>query len=103
AQQAIAKLLEDQDRIHHACEVETSMMMVLAPDTVRRDKLPEAHGPPHWTPQPPGVARYLSFREVSTSGVIGDARRANPQKGERLVAAVRDAIVAILRNPATWS
>jgi len=35
--------------------------------------------------------------------VIGDARRANAQKGEKLVAAVRDAIVAILRDARTWS
>jgi creatinine amidohydrolase len=103
AQQAMAPILEDQDRVHHACEVETSMMMVLAPDTVRREKLPEAHGPQHWTPQPAGVARYVSFRDATVSGVIGDARRANAQKGEKLVAAVRDAIVAILRDARTWS
>ena len=102
AQKAIAPILEDQERVHHACEVETSMMMVLAPDTVRRDKLTEAHGPPHWTPQPAGVARYVSFREATPSGVIGDARRANAQKGEKLVAAIRDAIVAIVRDARTW-
>ena len=45
AKPAIAAILEDQDGVHHACEVETSMMMVVAPDTVRSDKLPEAHGP----------------------------------------------------------
>ena len=102
AQKAIAPILEDQERVHHACEVETSMMMVVAPDTVRHDKLAEAHGPPHWTPQPAGVARYVSFRDATPSGVIGDARRANAQKGEKLVAAVRDAIVAILRDARTW-
>ena len=47
--------------VHHACEVETSMMMVVAPDTVRHDKLAEAHGPPHWTPQP---ARRCALRLV---------------------------------------
>ena len=103
AQKAIAPILEDQERVHHACEVETSMMMVVAPDTVRRDKLVEAHGPPHWTPQPAGVARYVSFRDATASGVIGDARRASAQKGEKLVAAVRDAIVAIVRDARTWS
>jgi creatinine amidohydrolase len=102
AQKAIAPILEDQERVHHACEVETSMMMVLAPDTVRRDKLTEAHGPPHWTPQPAGVARYVSFREATPSGVIGDARRANAEKGEKLLAALRDAILAILRDARTW-
>ena len=57
---------------------------------------------PHWTPQPAGVARYVSFRDATASGVIGDARRASAQKGEKLVAVVRDAIVAIVRDPATW-
>jgi creatinine amidohydrolase len=103
ARAAIAPILEDQDGVHHACEVETSMMLVLAPETVRRDKLGEAHGPPHWTPQPPGAARFVSFRNATSSGVIGDARRGSAQKGERLVAAVRDAIVALLRDPRTWS
>jgi creatinine amidohydrolase len=102
AQKAIAPILEDQERVHHACEVETSMMMVVAPDTVRRDTLAEAHGPPHWTPQPAGTARYVSFREATASGVIGDARRANAQKGEKLVAAISAAIVAIVRDQRTW-
>jgi creatinine amidohydrolase len=102
AQKAIAPILEDQERVHHACEVETSMMMVVAPDTVRRDKLAEAHGPQHWTPQPAGVARYVSFREATPSGVIGDARRASAEKGKKLVAAISDAIVAIVRDQRTW-
>src|SRR6185295_15333877 len=29
----LAPVLEDQTKVHHACEVETSLMMVLAPDT----------------------------------------------------------------------
>jgi creatinine amidohydrolase len=103
ARLAMAGMLQDQDGVHHACEVETSMMMVVAPQTVRRDKLPEAHGPAHWTPQPATVGRYRSFGEATTSGVIGDARRANPEKGEKLVAACRDALAAILRNPALWA
>ena len=103
AKGALAEVLEDQESVHHACEAETSMMMVLAPETVRHDKLPEAHGPPRSTPQPAGVARYRSFRDFSPSGVIGDARRANAQKGEKLVAACRDGIAAVLRNPQTWS
>jgi creatinine amidohydrolase len=103
ARKAIGPLLEDQDGVHHACEVETSLMMVLAPDTVRRDKLAEAHGPAHWTPSPPSVARYRSFREVTPSGVIGDARRASPEKGQKLLAACRDALAGVLRDGATWS
>ena len=102
AQKAIAPILEDQERVHHACEVETSLMMVVAPDTVRKDKLAEAHGPPHWTPLPAGVARYVSFRDATPSGVIGDARRASAEKGEKILAAIRDAIVVIVRDARTW-
>ena len=103
AKAALAEVLEDQESVHHACEAETSMMMVAAPDTVRREKLPEAHGPATSSSPPAGIARYRSFRDVTPSGVIGDARRANAQKGEKLMAACRDGIAAVLRNPATWS
>jgi creatinine amidohydrolase len=102
ARAALAAVLEDQESVHHACEAETSMMLVIAPDSVRRERLPEAFGPPHATAGPPGVARYRSFRDVSPTGVIGDARRADPSKGERLVAACRAGIAAVLRNPQTW-
>jgi len=103
ARLAIGPILEDQDGVHHACEVETSMMMVMAADTVRRDKLAEAHGPPHSTAAPTWVGRYRSFRDASPSGVIGDARRAGAAKGERLIAACRDGLVGLLRDPRLWS
>jgi creatinine amidohydrolase len=103
AQPEIAKILEDQDRVRHACEGETSLMMVVAPDLVRRDKLAEAHGPKHSTPRPLGVARYRSFRDISASGVVGDARRASAEKGEKIAVVCRDAIVAVLRSDEAWS
>jgi creatinine amidohydrolase len=103
AKPAMAAILEDQDGVRHACEGETSMMMVLAPGSVRREKLPEAHGAAHSTPKPAGVGRYRSFRDISPSGVIGDARRASPDKGRKLTDACRDAVAAVLRNPETWS
>jgi creatinine amidohydrolase len=103
AKTGIAEVLEDQEGIHHACEVETSMMMVVAPDLVRREQLPNAFGPAHWTPQPASVARYRSFRDATPSGVIGDARRASAQKGEKLLAACRDGLVGVLRDPGMWS
>jgi creatinine amidohydrolase len=100
---AMAQILEDQEGVHHACEAETSLMMVAAPETVRREKLPEAHGPAHSSGPPAGIARYRSFRDITPSGVIGDARRATPEKGARLMAACRDGIAAVLRDPQTWS
>jgi creatinine amidohydrolase len=103
AKAAMAEVLEDQDGVHHACEAETSLMMVVAPDTVRHEKLSEAHGPAHSSGPPAGIARYRSFRDVTSSGVIGDARRATAHKGERLLSALRDGVAAVLRNPQTWS
>jgi creatinine amidohydrolase len=103
ARAALAEALEDQDGVHHACEAETSMMMVAASDSVRREKLAEAHGPAHSSAPPPGIARYRSFRDITPSGVIGDARRSSVAKGEKLMAACRDGIAALLRNSQTWS
>jgi len=103
ARAALAEVLEDQEGVHHACEAETSMMMVAAPDSVRREKLAEAYGPAHSSAPPAGIARYRSFKDITPSGVIGDARRASAQKGEKLMAACRDGIAAVLRNPQTWS
>ena len=70
---------------------------------MRRDKLSEAHGPAHSTPRPLGVARSRSFQDFSASGVVGDARNATPEKGEKLLAACRDAIAAVLRSDEAWS
>jgi creatinine amidohydrolase len=103
AKTPMAEILEDQKGVHHACEAETSLMMVVAPDTVRRDKLPEAHGPAHSSAPPAGIARYRSFRDITPSGVIGDARRASADKGEKLLSALRDGIAAVIRDPQTWS
>jgi len=103
ARAALAEVLEEQDGVHHACEAETSMMMVVAPDSVRREKLSEAFGPAHSSAPPVGVARFRSFSDITPSGVIGDARRASAQKGEKLMTACRDGIAAVLRNLQTWS
>ena len=103
AQPAMPAILEDQERVRHACEGETSLMLALAPDCVRRDKLAEAVGPKHSTPRPLGVGQYRSFASFSASGVVGDARRATKEKGERLAVACRDAIAAVLRDPQAWA
>jgi len=103
----LAPVLEDQKSVHHACEVETSLMMVLAPDTVKRDRLPEAFGgvagsnaPGGWYAMP---ARFRSFKDFTPSGVNGDARRASRQKGERLLAICVEGLAEILRNEKLWN
>ena len=101
---AFAPILERQSNVLHACEAETSMMMALMPEAVRRDRLAEAHGP-HSTRsegQPPSLVRRRSFREITATGVLGDARVATPEKGEALLEAAAERIAQELANPKLW-
>ena len=103
AQPAMPAILEDQDGVRHACEAETSMMMALAPELVRDEALKAAHGPPHVHRRPLALGQYRSFRDFTPSGVVGDARRASRQKGEKLLAACAAALAAALKDPHTWN
>jgi creatinine amidohydrolase len=103
----LSPILEDQKGVHHACEVETSLMMVVAPALVKHDRIPEAFGGvagsnagASWYAKP---TRFRSFQEFTPSGVNGDARRASPQKGERLLALCVEGLAGTLRDPALWS
>jgi creatinine amidohydrolase len=103
----LAPVLEDQKTVHHACEVETSLMMVLAPATVKHDRLQEAFGgvagsnaPGGWYASP---ARFRSFKDFTRSGVNGDARRASAEKGKKLLAICVEGLAAILRDEKVWS
>ncbi|CAA9235387.1 MAG: Creatinine amidohydrolase [uncultured Craurococcus sp.] len=104
APEVIAPLLERQPGLMHACEAETSLMLHLQPSSVRTERLPEAHGP-HSTRvegQPTGLALRRSFKAISPSGVIGDARVATAEKGERLLDAIATRMAELLRNPKLW-
>jgi creatinine amidohydrolase len=106
AEREIRAILEDQPGVRHACEAETSAMMVVEPDLVRRDKLPEAFGgdaPTISSGAADPVVVWRDFAERSKSGVIGDARRASPQKGERLLKACAAALSEALCDPMTWA
>jgi creatinine amidohydrolase len=103
----LAPVLEDQTTVHHACEVETSLMMVVAPGLVKKERIPEAFGgvagsnaPGGWYAMP---ARFRSFKDFTPSGVNGDARRASPDKGRKLMAICADGLAATLRDASVWS
>ena len=102
--EVIGPLLERQSGLMHACEAETSLMLHLRPDSVRTERLPEAHGPmsTRVEGQPPGLAMRRSFKALSPSGVIGDARVATAEKGRKLLAAIADRMAEVLRNPKLW-
>lgn len=102
---AYANILEDQKTVMHACEAETSMMMVVAPDCVRMDLVIEAKGPD--TSHAGALARTLhtwrSFKDLTPTGVIGDARRATREKGEKLLDAAASALAERLIAGEPWN
>jgi creatinine amidohydrolase len=101
----LAQFLEDQKSVHHACEVETSMMMVVIPERVKDDRLSEAYGMLGMDVDkvlrgPP--SQFHNFRTMTPSGVIGDARRANADKGKKLLGVCAEGLAAVLKNPKAW-
>ncbi|MBX9619636.1 MAG: creatininase family protein [Hyphomicrobiales bacterium] len=106
ATESFAATLEDQKAVHHACEAETSMMMAIRPDLVLNDRLNEAHGPfalDGTSPLNRPLNHWRSFKEITDSGVIGDARRATPAKGETLMAAAAAALATKLIAGEPWA
>lgn len=101
---AIAPILDDQDGVIHACEAETSMMMAVTPDLVDHDRLPDAHGPKPSMGEllSPPIARWRSFSDISPSGVLGDARNATVDKGERLLQVTSDTLAEALVAGKPW-
>jgi creatinine amidohydrolase len=51
----------------------------------------------------PPLHRWRSFQEISSTGVIGDARRASAEKGERLLEAAADALAEKLAAGEPWT
>jgi creatinine amidohydrolase len=103
--EVIGPLLERQAGLMHACEAETSMIMHLRPESVRTERLPEAHGPmsTRVEGQPTGLAMRRSFKALSPSGVVGDARVATAEKGAKLLAAISAKMAEVLLNPKLWA
>lgn len=69
---------------YHADEVETSMLLRLAPDAVRMERaVPEYPDFPELFGHEP-----MHLSSFNRSGVFGDPRPATAEKGERLIAAI---------------
>src|SRR5690606_24424428 len=100
AEAEIAALCEGPRKsVGHACEVETSMMLHLRPDLVRRDRIAEE--PPDTGPAGLNWARDFSRR--SRQGAIGPPEHADADRGRAMLEAIVERVVAtadeILRLP----
>lgn len=88
---------------NHACEVETSIALALAPQIVRKDKLAAGKVKPspyrHGTPAGSAKVDFpWKFEELTENGALGDARMATREDGERIVAATLDRAGAFLED-----
>lgn len=88
---------------NHACEVETSIALALAPQIVRKDKLEPGKVKPfayrNTSPTDPGrVDVPYRFEEFTENGALGDARLASVEDGQRIVKAFLDRAGAFLED-----
>jgi creatinine amidohydrolase len=102
---AIARILQTQGGLQHACEAETSMMMAVRPDLVATARIPLAKS--NATPDlsevaGAGVYMWRSIGSRSASGVIGNPEAASPEKGEALFDAISTVLADKLCNPELW-
>jgi creatinine amidohydrolase len=88
-----------QDRMGHACEWETSMILRLAPELV--GELEEVEAVPFGNPFEPGSRGWIT-QERSAAGHIGDPRAASAKKGETLFRLFADDVVAFLERVIAW-
>lgn len=82
--------------VGHACEIETSMMMHLRPDLVRRDRIRDD---PAESPQGLEVLFWArDFERRTDHGAVGYPEFASAEAGERMLDAVVAAVVETARH-----
>ncbi|MCC6792559.1 MAG: creatininase family protein [Thermomicrobiales bacterium] len=92
----------------HACEIEASLGLAIAPQLVRLDKLAKGEEvPPRFrhtslagggSPAGAFVDAAAMFEEITTNGNIGDARLANREDGEAVIELAVSRLVEFLED-----
>ena len=102
----LAPVFETAGGVKHACEGEASLMLAIAPATVRADKFDEAvrlSRPPS-AKTPRGFSRPFSYAETAPgSGTQGDPRAATADKGRRFLEIQAEAVARLIRDPSLWT
>ena len=95
-----------QAKLAHACEYETSMLLVVRPELVETTKAQVA--PPviagrWWNNETGGkVNVFRRFNRLTASGAMGRPQEATPEKGRSLLDAAVGEVVAFRRDSAHW-
>ena len=106
AAEPIARLLETQTALLHACEAETSMMMALRPELVAEDRIELAMvntSPSVTDVVGGGVYRWRTLASLSSAGVIGNPSAASREKGELLIEEIAKEIARKMTNSEFWA
>jgi creatinine amidohydrolase len=102
AEKELAALAEGgRKSMGHACEFETSLVMALRPELVRRGEIKD--DPSADDPALRGLFLAEDMRQRTDHGAVGFPEKATPEKGKALLAAAIDrtaeVIRALLRRP----
>lgn len=93
-------------KLTHACEYESSAMMSLRPDLVHLDAIepgePDGDQPAKRAQRWTGLHTFQRFHRRTESGHMGRPEHATADKGESLLAAVVDRVVAFVEDFADW-
>jgi len=79
----------------HAGERETSLMLYLCEESVKKDKMMENDFIPDY---PQNFLNHVPLKDISEKGTWGEPSLASKEKGEKLFYAKRDAIVNYIRK-----
>jgi creatinine amidohydrolase len=98
-------IFESDSGAKHACEGETSLMLAIAGDIVKKDKFDEAmQQAPAPVRAPAGFSRFYSFSErAPITGTWGNPRAATAEKGTRFLAVQAEALAEAIRDKTLWS
>src|SRR5207302_1752417 len=102
AEKELAALGEGERKsMGHACEYETSMVLALRPDLVKREEIQD--DPANEDARLRGLYLAEDMRQRTDHGAVGFPELATPEKGRRFLAAAIDRTVevvqALLRRP----
>jgi creatinine amidohydrolase len=97
ARDAIQELLQPVEPWGHACEHETSMVMLYRPELVKmeRARRPRVDSAAMAARE---AGAFVYFDEFSDTGGLGDPTRADPEKAREVVRRATDRIVELLKK-----
>lgn len=90
--------------VGHACEFETSLMMLIDPELVRKDKIVKGKNQPglDWAQADllhgPQASYYRTMRQLTPNGIYGDPRAASLEKGEKITEVVVQSLLTVVRD-----